>query len=235
MEDKYNFEIYNNKIDLKNFINNPEKINKPIIIYIKDINNNSLNIRLKKPFDYYINYNNIKENEFIYFSINIDTNKKEDKKKTILENTFNEIKKYIELNIRENYTTTVNIKPIYFQNNKRPNIKTFDCKFIPDIKTHNHRIYEIKKYMVTTLWNRERFNFERAKKGYTDLSTFKYKLINADKNNTKLDLYLDLEPVIKIYDKIDNENKIYKRNIKFEYNIRQIYFVDVDIVPDPLF
>jgi hypothetical protein len=235
MEDKYNFEIYNNKIDLKNFINNPEEINKPIIIYIKDINNNSLNIRLKKPFDYYINYNNIKENEFIYFSINIDTNKKEDKKKTILENTFNEIKKYIELNIRENYTTIVNIKPIYFQNNKRPNTKTFDCKFIPDIKTHNHRIYEIKKYMVTTLWNRERFNFERAKKGYTDLSTFKYKLINADKNNTKLDLYLDLEPVIKIYDKIDNENKIYKRNIKFEYNIRQIYFVDVDIVPDPLF
>jgi hypothetical protein len=235
MEDKYNFEIYNNKIDLEKIINNEEKIDNPIIIYIKDINNNSLNIRLKKPFDYYINYNNIKENEFIYISINIDINKKDDKNKLILENTFDEIKKIIELNIHKNNMDGVIFKPIYFQNNKRPNTKTFDCKFIPDIKTHNHRIYEIKKYMVTTLWNKDKFNFERAKKGYTELSTFKYKVINADKNNEKLDLYLDLEPVIKIYDKIDKENEIYKRNIKFEYNIRQIYFVDVDIIPDPLF
>jgi hypothetical protein len=228
MEKKYYFELYNNKINLKEYINNKEKIDKPIILYIKNGNNNDLNIRLKKPLDYYINYNNIKENMFIDIAINIDN----DKKKIVLENTLKEIKEYIESKFDN--VDDININPIYFQNNNRQDIKTFYCKFIPDTKTHNYRIYEIKQYMVTTLWNKDKFNFERAKKGFTDLFTFKNKLINANKNNQKLDLYLDLEPIVKIYDKINNGNE-YKRNIKLEYNIRQIYFVNANIIPEPIF
>jgi hypothetical protein len=230
MEKEYYIELYNNKIDLKEYINNIEKIDKPIIFYIKDANNNNLNIRLKKPFDYYIDYNNINEDAFINIAINIDNDKKEDKKKIVLENNLKEIKEYI-----ENKIDNININPIYSQYNNRKNIKTFYCKFIPDIKTHKHRIYEIKKYMVTTLWNKDKFNFERAKKGFTDLYTFRHKLINANKNNKNLDLYIDLEPIIKIYDKVSDEDNKYKRNIKLEYNIRQIYFVDIDIIPEPIF
>ena len=233
MENKYYFEYYKNNIDLVDYLNNYElgTIEKPFVIYIKnsiEINDNShIKVRLRKPFDYYINYNDMEESSFINIAININVS---DKKKLDLKIILENIKKYIESKLDQ-----VNIYPIYSENPTRPNIISFYCKFIPDILTKKHRIFEIKEYLIKTLWDKNKFNFERAKKGYTDLSTFRNKLIKANNQKQQLKLFPDFEPVLKICDKFNKEKNTYERHAILEYNIRQIYFVDADIVPDPIF
>ena len=70
---------------------------------------------------------------------------------------------------------------------------------------------------------------ERAKKGYTELSEFKNKMIEMNKKNKQLMIYPDFEPILRIQ-KENNNIKIY-----LEYNIRQIFFVKPNIIPEPLF
>lgn len=229
---KYYFESNGKNIKLDEYLNNIDNninnINK-IIIYIKNNEeidfkgSNHIKVRNKKPYDFHINYNNISEGAFINISINISD---KDKKKLELKNTLEDIKKYI-----ENIKTDIKIQPLYIENpNKNNNNKiTFICKFIPDIESKNHRIYEIKEYLTKSLWNKDKFPMERAKKGYTELSEFKNKMIELNKKNKQLMIYPDFEPILRIQ-KENNNIKIY-----LEYNIRQIFFVRPNIIPDPLF
>lgn len=229
---KYYFESNgkNIKLDqyLNNMYNNVDNINKTII-YIKnskEINfkgSNHIKVRNKRPYDFHINYNNISEGAFINISINISD---KDKKKLELKNILEDIKKYI-----ENIKTDIKIQPLYFENPNKNNINkiTFICKFIPDIESKNHRIYEIKEYLTKLLWNKDKFPMERAKKGYTELSEFKNKMIELNKKNKQLMIYPDFEPILRIQ-KENEDIKIY-----LEYNIRQIFFVKPNIIPDPLY
>lgn len=229
---KYYFESNGKNIKLDEYLNNIDNninnINK-IIIYIKNNEeidfkgSNHIKVRNKKPYDFHINYNNISEGAFINISINISD---KDKKKLELKNTLEDIKNYI-LNI----VSDVDIKPLYIDNPDKKNINknTFICKFIPDIESKKHRIYEIKEYLSKLLWNKDKFPFERAKKGYTDISDFKNQMIESNKKEQKLKIFPDFEPILRIHKK-DNKNIIY-----LEYNIRQIYFVKPNIIPEPLF
>src|ERR1700731_2985439 len=108
-------------------------------------------------------------------------------------------------NIEENafINVAINIIAIYFKSNDRPNIISFYCDFIPDINTKKHPIFEIKEYLTKTLWNKEKFNFKRAEKGYTDLSTFKTKIIKAHNQKAQLKLFPDFQPIIKIGDRFN--------------------------------
>lgn len=225
----YYFEYYGKNIELDEFLSefqNNEYKNKAIIYIKKDkeIDTKGLNhikVRNRKPLDYHINYNNIEEGAYINVSINFS-----DKGKSELKNTLEDIKNYI-LNI----VSDVDIKPLYIDNPDKKNINknTFICKFIPDIESKNHRIYEIKEYLSKLLWNKDKFPFERAKKGYTDISDFKNQVIESNKKEQKLKIFPDFEPILRIHKK-DNKNIIY-----LEYNIRQIYFVKPNIIPEPLF
>lgn len=223
--EKYYFECNGKNINLCEFINNYYFEDKTII-YIKHTNNidingdNHLKVRNKKAYDFHINYNNIREKAFINVSINIS-----DKKKDELKNTIENVNKYI---LEKN--PNININPLYIENpNKKNNNKiTFNCKFIPDLKSKNHRIYEIKEYLTKLLWNKNNFPFERVKKGWTDLAEFKNKMIEANKKNHQLKIYPDFELVLKIQN-INNDIIL-----TLEYNIRQIYFVKPNIIPDPI-
>lgn len=225
---KYYFESNGKNIKLDEYLNNLDNINKTII-YIKNNEeidfkgSNHIRVRNKKPYDFHINYHNISEGAFINISINISD---KDKKKLELKNTLEDIKKYI-----ENIKTDIKIQSLYIENpNKNNNNKnTFICKFIPDIESKNHRIYEIKEYLTKLLWNKDKFPMERAKKGYTELSEFKNKMIEMNKKNKQLMIYPDFEPILRIQ-KENNNIKIY-----LEYNIRQIFFVKPNIIPEPLF
>lgn len=225
-DEEYYFECNFQNININEYINN-YNIKDKTIIYIKknkeiDIEgSNHIRVRNRKPYDFHINYDNIKEGSFIDVSINIPENKKSELK-TTLEN----INNYIIKNV-----PNVNIQPLYIENpNKNnPNKITFICKFIPDIESKNHRIYEIKEYLTKLLWNKEKFPIERAKKGYTELAEFKNKIIEMNKKNQQIKIYPDFEPILKIQNK--NNNII----IKLEYNIRQIFFVKPNIIPDPIF
>jgi hypothetical protein len=225
---KYYFESNGKNINLDEYLNNIDNINKTII-YIKNNEeidfkgSNHIRVRNKKSYDFHINYHNISEGAFINISINISD---KDKKKLELKNTLEDIKKYI-----ENIKTDIKIQSLYIENpNKNNNNKiTFICKFIPDIESKNHRIYEIKEYLTKLLWNKDKFPMERAKKGYTELSEFKNKMIEMNKKNKQLMIYPDFEPILRIQ-KENNNIKIY-----LEYNIRQIFFVKPNIIPEPLF
>lgn len=230
----YYFEYKNKNIDLKDFLKEYIKNNNDnkIIIYIKkdkEINiddSNNIKVRNRKPYDFHINYNNINEGAFINVLINI-SNKKKNELKNTLENIDEHITKEIcELDDFKN----IKKESLYINNpnkNSDNNI-TFVCRFIPDIKTKVHRIYEIKEYLTNYLWNKDKFPYERVKKGYKELSEFKNILIETNKKNQQLKIYPDFEPVIIINRK---ENNII---IKIEYNIRQIFFVKPKIIPDPL-
>lgn len=225
---KYYFESNGKNLNLDEYLNNIDNINKTII-YIKNNeeidfkSSNHIRVRNKKPYDFHINYNNISEGAFINISINISD---KDKKKLELKNTLEDIKKYI-----ENIKPDIKIQSLYIENpNKNNDNKiTFICKFIPDIESKNHRIYEIKEYLTKLLWNKDKFPMERAKKGYTELSEFKNKMIEMNKKNKQLMIYPDFEPILRIQ-KENNNIKIY-----LEYNIRQIFFVKPNIIPEPLF
>jgi hypothetical protein len=226
----YYFESYGKNIDLyeyfEKFRNKTDEKNCKIIIYIKKDENiskdfsNHVKVRSKKPYDFHINYNKIVESAYIDVSINIS-----DKEKTELKETLEDIRNYI-LNIIPN----IKFQPLYINNPNKENINkvTFICKFIPDFTTKKHRIYEIKEYLTKLLWNKERFPFERVKKGFTDLSDFKNKLIESNKNNQKIKIFPDFEPILII----QKYNGVIK--VKLEYNIRQIYFVKPEIVPEPI-
>lgn len=228
----YYFECYGKNIKLVDFLydfkNNQYK-NK-MIIYIKkdeEIYEKGLNhikVRNKKIYDYHINYNNIEEGAYINICINFSGNNSFELKKTL-----EDIKKYI-LSIMPG-NDDIQINPLYINNPDKNNINknTFICKFIPDIDSKKHRIYEIKEYLIKLLWNKNQFPFERVKKGYTELSDFKKQMIEANKKKQSLKIFPDFEPILKIQKK---EDKIL---INLEYNIRQIYFVKPNIIPDPLF
>lgn len=228
MSNVYHFEHYGKNIELNNFLvefqNNVYK-NKAII-YIKkdkeiDVKGlNHIKVRTKNFLDYHINYNYIEEGSYINISINFSDNGKLE-----LKDTLENIKDYI-LNI----VSDIDMKPLYIDNPDKNNLNnnTFICKFIPDIKTKKHRIYEIKESLIKLLWNQDKFPFEKAKKGYTEISDFKNQMIESNKKNKKLRIFPDFEPVLRIIKK-DNKNIIY-----LEYNIRQIYFVKYNIIPDPL-
>lgn len=225
----YYFECYGKNIELDEFLSdfqNDENKNKAIIYIkkVKEIDTKGLNhikVRYKKALDYHINYHNIEEGGFINVFINFNDNSKCEFKDTL-----EDIKKYI-LNI----VSDVNIKPLYIDNLDKKNINkiTFICKFIPDIDSKKHRIYEIKEYLSKILWNKDKFPYERAKKGYTDISEFKKQIIESRKKEQKLKLFPDFEPVLRINKKY---NKII---IHLEYNIRQIYFVKPKLIPEPLY
>lgn len=226
----YYFESYGKNINLyeylENFKNKIDEKNCKTIIYIKRDENistdfsNHVKVRTRKPCDFHINYNKIVESAYIDVSINVS-----DKGKSELKETLEDIRNYI-LNI----IPSIKIQPLYINNPNKENINrvTFICKFIPDITTRKHRIYEIKEYLTKLLWNKERFPFERVKKGFTDLSDFKNKLIESNKNNQKIKIYPDFEPILII----QKNNGVIK--VKLEYNIRQIYFVKLEIVPEPI-
>lgn len=224
----YYFECNGKNINLYDFINNynVKNIKDKVIIYIKntkdiDVNgNNHIKVRTKKPYDFYINYHSIEEGAFINTFINID-NKKKSELKTTLEN----INEYI-LKIIPN--VKINLSYIENPNKNNNNRLTFVCKFIPDLKTKNHRIYEIKEYLSKLLWNKDKFPIERAKKGYTELSEFKNKMIEVNKNKQQLKIFPDFEPILKIQN-INNSVVV-----SIEYNIRQIYFIKPNIIPDPI-
>jgi hypothetical protein len=229
VKEDYYFESNGKNIKLDEYLNHIDNNINKIIIYIKknkDIDAkgfNHIKVRNKKPYDFHINYNNIKEGSFINVSINISD---KDKKKLELKNTLEDIERFI-----LNKFPNIKIQPLYIKNpnkNSENNI-TFICKFIPDIESKNHRIYEIKQYLTKTLWNKDKFPIERAKKGYTDLAEFKNKIIETNKKNQQLMIYPDFEPILRIQ-KTNNNINIY-----LEYNIRQMFFVKPNIVPDPLF
>lgn len=231
MNNKYHFEFNYENINLSKLLNNYDigDLKKPLIIYIKDNNEKHLKVRCKKPFDYYIDYNNIIEDAYINIAINLPTNKKSE-----LKNVLENIKNYIELNINieEN---NIEINSVYYETLKRPNIITFYCDFIPERNSGKHCIFQIKEYLTKNLWNSEKFNFKLAEKGYTDLLTFKNKLINANKLNKKLNIFPDFEPILKVEDRFDKIKNKYKRYITLKYNIRQIFFVDLEVKPKPIF
>jgi hypothetical protein len=227
----YYFECYGKNVELDKFLSefkNNQYKNK-VIIYIKkdkeiDLNgSNHIRVRNRKSYDFHINYHNIREGSFINISINISD---KDKKKIELKNTLEDIKNFI-----TNKNPDIKIQPLSIENpNKNNDNKiTFICKFIPDIESKNHRIYEIKEYLTKLLWNKDKFPIERAKKGYTELSEFKKNIIEANKKNQQIMIYPDFEPILRIQ-KEKSDIKIY-----LEYNIRQIYFVKPNIIPDPLF
>lgn len=226
--EKYYFECNGKNINLYEFINNYKinNIKDKVIIYIKntkdiDLNGtNHIKVRTRKPYDFYINYHTLEEGSFINTFINVDG-----KKKSELKTTLESINEYILKSI-----PNIKINPLYIENpNKNNNNKlTFVCKFIPDIKTKNHRIYEIKEYLSKLLWNKDKFPIERAKKGYTELSEFKNKMIEINKKNQQLKIFPDFEPIIKIQNKSNNVI------VNLEYNIRQIYFIKPNIIPDPI-
>lgn len=230
----YYFEYRNKNIDLKHFLKEymQNNSNDTAIIYIKkdkefDINgSNHIKIRNRKSYDYHINYNNINEGAFINVSINTSDNKKNE-----LKNALEDIDKFVLKEICElDDFQKIKKECLYIDNpnkNSDNNI-TFVCKFIPDIKTKNHRIYEIKEYLIKLLWNKDRFPVEKAKKGYKKLSDFKNILIETNKNNQQLKIYPDFEPIIILSRKMDDIV------IKLAYNIRQIYFVRPNIIPEPL-
>jgi hypothetical protein len=225
----YYFECYGKNIELDEFLSefkNNEYKNKTII-YIKkdkelDVKGyNHIKVRSRKSFDYHINYNNIEEGAYINVSINFS-----DKDNSELKKTLEDIKNYILTIVSDE-----DIKPLYIDNPDKKNLNknTFICKFIPDIESKKHRIYEIKEYLTKLLWNKDKFPFERVRKGYTELSDFKNQIIELNKKNQKLNIFPDFEPILRIQKK-DNKNIIY-----LEYNIRQIYFVKPNIIPDPFF
>jgi hypothetical protein len=228
----YYFECYGKNIDLHNFLlefkNNGYK-NKTIIYIKKDeeINArgyNHVKVRNRKHFDYHINYNNIEDGAYFNVSINFD-----DKGNFELKDKLENIKKYI-LNIVSDIND-IELNPLYIDNPNKNNINknTLICKFIPDIDSKKHRIYEIKEYLIRLLWNKDKFPFERAKKGYTELSDFKNIIIETNKKNQQLKIFPDFEPILRIQKKDD------KIRIYLEYNIRQIYIVRPNIIPEPLF
>lgn len=228
-QETYYFETNGKNVDLEKYLNNIDGNVDKAIIYIKrneeiDMKgSNHIKVRNKKYYDFHINYNNIKEGAFINVSINISD---KDKKKLELKNTLEDIKKFI---LKKN--PNIKFKSLYIDNpnkNNNNNI-TFICKFIPDISSNNHRIYEIKEYLTKLLWNKDRFPMERAKKGYTNLPEFKNKIIEMNKRNQQLMIYPDFEPILRIQRESNNIN------IYLEYNIRQIFFVKPNIIPDPLF
>lgn len=228
IEEDYYFETNGKNIKIDEYLNNIDKNINKIIIYIKkndEINDlsNHIKVRNKKPYNFHINYNNIQEGAFINVSINISD---KDKQKLVLKYTLEDIKKFI-----LNKNPDIKIQPLYIENPNKDNLNkiTFICKFIPDIESKNHRIYEIKEYLTKLLWNKDNFPIERVKKGYTELSEFKNKIIEMDKKNNQLMIYPDFEPILRIQ---KEKNDI---NIYLEYNIRQIFFVKPNIIPDPLF
>jgi hypothetical protein len=223
---EYYFECNGKNININEYICN-NIIKDKTIIYIKNNKeidlkgSNHIRVRDRIPYDFYINYNNIKEGAFIDISININENKKSE-----LKNTLEDINNYIVKQI-----PNINIQPLFMENPNKNNRNkiTFICKFIPDIDTKNHRIYEIKEYLTKLLWKKDKFPIERARKGYTELSEFKNKIIEMNKKNQQIKIYPDFEPILKLQK--SNNNII----IKLEYNIRQIYFVKPNIIPEPIF
>lgn len=230
MLNEYTFEYKHNNINLVEIIEEYElgDLKIPLIIYIKN-NNEYLKIRSRKHFNYYINYDNIEEETFFRVGINILKNKKSE-----LKDISEDINKYIKKEIKD-IKKNIIISPIYVECPKDPNMITFHCDFTYDSVTRKHPIFEIKEYLTKTLWNTEKFNFKRAEKGYNDLSEFKNKLIKANKHNQQLKIFPDLQPILKIIDKFNKNKNIYERHIILKYNIRQIYFIDIDIKPKPVF
>lgn len=230
MLNEYIFEYKHNEINLTEIIKNYEigELKIPLIIYIKN-DNEYLKIRSRKQFNYYINYNNIEEETFFNICINVLKNKKSE-----LRDISEDIKKYVENEIK-NIQESIIIDPVYIECPKDSNMITFYCDFIYDNNTKKHPIFEIKEYLTKTLWNKDKFNFSRAEKGFNDLSSFKNKLIRANKHNQQLKLYPDFQPILKIYDKFNKNKNVYERHIMLKYNIKQIYFVDIDINPKPVF
>lgn len=230
MLNEYTFVYKHNNINLVEIIEEYElgDLKLPLIIYIKN-NNEYLKIRSRKHFNYYINYDNIEEETFFSVGINIFKNKKSE-----LKDISEDINKYIKEEIKDIQKNII-ISPIYVECPKDPDMITFYCDFTYDNVTRKHPIFEIKEYLTKTLWNTEKFNFKRAEKGYNDLSEFKNKLIKANKHNQQLKIFPDLQPILKIIDKFNKNKNTYERHIILKYNIRQIYFIDIDIKPKPVF
>src|SRR5882672_6721621 len=113
VKEDYYFESNGKNIKLDEYLNNINNSVNKVIIYIKrnkeiDINgSNHIKVRNKKPYDFHINYHNIKEGAFINIFINISD---KDKKKLELKNTLEDIKNSI-----LNKIPDVKIQPLFIE------------------------------------------------------------------------------------------------------------------------